>query len=348
MVTTALARLVTSRRVAIDGTFPFYDLPAFLRSLAPTRIDVCFHNAKQGSIIDLALTFPEENSVDSIALFKETLVRSEIDLDVDCIFPDEEASPFEDPEWSSVEIQPNVMVLPSGKPIAVTMPLLEIALELFRQAILTISDLCYKLRLERADPDPRSARELVPALAELQGKRGIPGLEDAVRLGFDLLRSGGWLCQERICIPRVTSALSRPRVETLIRERLKTRIGFIPDTLWNFQWDDGQAHLVNNLLQKKVAHLRKPDYLEQVFLRVLPSSPEHSVIIKSLEHARRVHGAACLQGDYAFISYAHINIDFVGILLKKLDIAGVRYWYDTSIPVGGRWDEELEDRIRNA
>jgi hypothetical protein len=349
METTVLARLMTSRRIAIDGTFPFYDLPAFLRSLSPTRIDVCFHkSAKQGSIVYLALTFPEGNSVDSISLFKETLVRSEIELDIDCIFSDEEASLFEDPDWTSVEIQPDVMVLPSGKQIAVTIPLLEIAVELFRQATFTVSDLCYKLRLERADPDPESARKLVPALAELQGKRGIPGLEDAVRLGFDLLRFGGWSSQERICIPRVTGALNRPRIETLIREHLKTLIGFIPDTLWAFQWNDDRTHLANNLLQKAVAQLRKSDFLEQLFHRVLPSVPNYSVIIKSLEDARRVHGAPCVQGDYAFVSYAHTNVDFVEILLKTLDIEGVRYWYDTSIPAGGRWDEELEDRIRNA
>ncbi len=348
METSVLARIETSRRIAVDNTFPFYDLPAFLESLSPSRIDVCFYQlAKQGTVIYLGLKFLEERSINSISLFKETLIRSEIELDVDCIFFEEE-SLFDRSEWISVEIQPDVMALPSGKQIAVTIPLLEIAIELFRQAALTDSDLCYKLRLEPTNPDPESARELVPALAELQGKKGATEIEGAVKLGFDLLRLGGWSCLEHICIPKNTASLNKPRLETLIRAHLKTMMGFIPDELWAFHWTNDLVQHTNNHLQQKVAQLRKPDFLEQLFHSVLPSAPNNSAILKSLENSRRVHATSCIEGNYAFISYAHINVDFVRILLQQLDAEGIRYWYDTSIPVGGTWDEELENRIRNA
>ena len=193
METTVLARLETSRQFAIDKTLPFYDLPAFLESLCPSKIEICFHRcAKQGSIIYLGLTFLEENSADSISLFKETLLRSEIELDIDCIFYHEAVTLFEGSEWLSVEIQPEVMALPSRKQIAFSISLLEVATELFRQAALTDTDLCYRLKLELTDPDLPRAKELVPALAELQDKHTMPSLEGAVRLSFNLLRSGGW------------------------------------------------------------------------------------------------------------------------------------------------------------
>jgi hypothetical protein len=134
----------------------------------------------------------------------------------------------------------------------------------------------------------------------------------------------------------------------MMREQLKSQFNFIPDSLWAFQWYDDPEFLETNVLQKKVAQLRSLDFLKQLFHLVLPSIPNNSVIIKSLESARCVHKTSCVQGNYAFISYAHNNIDFVRLLLQQLDIEGVRYWYDTSIPVGGLWDEELEEKIRNA
>jgi hypothetical protein len=348
METTVIARLETSKRFAIDKTFPFYDLPVLLESLCPNKIEVCFHKcAKQGSVIYLALTFPEKSSIDSISLFKETLLRSEIELDIDCVFYNEAVSQFEESMWLSVEIQPEVMALPSGKQIAVSISLLEAATELFRQAAFTDTDLCYRLKLELTEPDLTSAKELVPALAELQSKYTMPGLEDAVRSSFDLLRSGGWLCQEQICITRNTAISNRSRIENIMRTQLKSQISFIPDTFLIFQWSD-VANDISNILQKKVAQLRNSGYLKQLFHQILPSVRNISVIIKSLENARSVYKNSYTQGNYAFISYSHTNIDFVRLLLQQLDIERVRYWYDTSISVGSLWDESLEEKICSA
>lgn len=348
METTVLARLETSRRFAIDKTFPFYDLPAFLESLCPTKIEICFHKcAKQRSIIYLALTFPEKNSIDSISLFKETLIRSEIELDIDCIFYNGVETFFEESLWLSVQIQPEVMALPSGKQIAVSISLLDVATELFRQAVFTDSELCYRLRFELADPDLIGAKELVPAVAELQDKHTMPSLANAVRICFDLFRSGGWMCQEQISIPRNTAISNRDRIENLMRVQLKSQINFLPDTFLLFQWSDVEND-VSSTLQKKAAQLRNPMYFNQLFLKIIPSTPNDSLIIKSLESARSVHNTSYIQGNYAFISYSHTNLNFVKLLLHQLDVEKVHYWYDTSISVGSLWDESLEEKIRNA
>lgn len=350
-VNTLTARLITSRQIAIDKSFSFYDLPIFLKSLSPSRIDIGFQKSvRQGSIIYLTLYFPDDISTSSIALFKETLVRSEVELDIDCQFLDEKTSPCDILEWVSGAIEPDSMELPSGKKIAVTITLIDVAAELFRQATLLQTDLCYLVSLEQALPDPEDARKLVPSLAEIQGKRTTPiGLEDAVKLSFDLLRCGGWSSHEQICIPRNESALHRSRIEFLVRNHLNNSISFIPGQLLNFYWDDYPVlGLSQNQLQKKVARLRKPDFIDQIFHRLLPSNPNNSVITKSFEDTNRFHDSHHINGNYAFISYAHTNKDFVEFLLNTLNAKGVRYWYDSKIPTGSCWDEELECKIRNA
>jgi|GEM_PF-2673813 len=348
MKNTISAKIITTRRIVIDQSFPFYDLPSFLQSLSPTRIIICFHRSlERGSIIYLTLTFNEENATNSISLFKETLIRSELEIDVDCTFSDEEIDLFTSPEWLSVEIQPEAIALPSRKEIAVTVPLLDVAVELFHQATFTASDLCYKVILEPSYPDPESARKLIPALAELQGKRNIAGLENAVRLSFDLIRCGGWSCEEHICIPKSIDSVKRPQIEVLLHKYLNSSIGFLPDELLTLHWSDSKTNITNDTLQKKVARLRKQDFLEQLFFRVLPSTP-HTAIIESFRKACNVYGTECVRGDYAFVSYAHTNSDFVRLLLEKLGHEGVRYWYDSHITSGSIWDEELENRIRNA
>ena len=348
MSATVLARLSTPRRLVIDSPFPFYGLPTFLRSLSPLRIDVGFRRSSaQDSAVDLALTFNEASASDSIVLFKETLIRSEADLDFDCVFFRDTADQFEEAGWTCVEIQPDVLALPSGKEIAVTMPLLDVAVDLLRQAHIMDAELSYRATLERANPAPESARALVPALAELHGGRSIAGLEEAVREGFDLLRFGGWSARERICIPQGRAGLDQPWIESLIRQHLGVSVGFLRDELWSLRWDAAQSHRDKGVLQETVARLRNADFLDRLFHRVVPSDASQYVITKSLDEARRVRRDT-VRGDYAFISYAHTNAEFVKALLRELNTVGVRCWYDINIGAGSRWDEELEDRIRNA
>ena len=349
MENTITARLLTPYRFVVDEKFPFYDLPVFLKSLSPKRIEVCFYKSvKQEFVIYLALTFSTIESIESISIFKETLLRSEPELGIDCTFSSDKTFFFENLEWNSIQIQPDQMMLPSGNQIAITIPLIEVAINLFRQAIFTNSSLCYKLKLELATPDPENARKLVPALAELEVKRSIPALKEAVKLGFNLLSTGGWTSQEEICFPDFSGAFNQSRIEILIKDYIKTQIGFIPETVSFFQWNNDKTSSENNILQKKVSRLRKSDFLEKLFHSILPSDSSCSVIMKSLEDARRLHGSPSIQGDYAFISYSHVNLNFVNSLIRHLDTLGVRYWYDTKIPAGKRWDEELENKIRNA
>ena len=96
-----------------------------------------------------------------------------------------------------------------------------------------------------------------------------------------------------------------------------------------------------------MARLRNADFLDRLFHRIVPSDAGQYVITKSLDEARRIRRDV-VRGDYAFISYAHTNAEFFKILLRELNTVGVRCWYDINIEAGSRWDEELEDRIRNA
>lgn len=345
---TVCVRFLTPQRLAVDTLFPFYDLSALLRSFAPVMIDVAFTRlSAQHSAVDVAITFDEGLGSDAITMFKESLIRSEADLAFDCIFYQDAVTLFEDANRIAVEIQTDVLTLPSGKEMALPISLIDVAVDLLRQGGVMDSPLSYRVTLERAKPELDMAKTLVPALVELEKYPGVADLEKAVKSGFNLLRFGGWSARERISIPRIRASVDRPWIESLIRQHLNNASGFLPDELFSLSWDAAHPHSGERCLQQVVASLRAPDFLECLFQKIVPSDPSQNAIARSLSNVHDVRAGA-VRGDYVFISYARANSDFANTLMRRLDAADVHYWYDTEIQAGSRWDEELETRIRNA
>ena len=53
------------------------------------------------------------------------------------------------------------------------------------------------------------------------------------------------------------------------------------------------------------------------------------------------------QGDYIFVSYSHKDDELVFPILRKLQLAGCRIWYDEGIEVGENWRQILATKIQS-
>ena len=341
-------RLSTSRRIAIDSRFPFFDLPTLLKSLDPVWLRVEFRRVSaENSFVDFALEFAGSDAADATALLKETLIRSEAELEFDCEYIEENDELFDNAEWMYLGVWPEAMALPNGKTIAAAVSLLDVAVDVLRQAHATDTPLSYRVTLQKTQSEPELARKLVPALAEFQNERSESDLVHALRTSFDLLRQGGWSANEQLCVLRDRHDRDCGWIETLVRQNLQTSFGFVPSEMWIFRWDNDRKSLEPETFNERVSRLRARDWFDQLFNRIVPSDPGSLVITASLKRARRTHTVAN-QGDYAFISYAHLNVDFAKALMHRFEEARIRFWFDASIEPGARWDEELEERIRNS
>lgn len=348
MSATVRAVLSCSQRIGVDTSFPFFDLPQFLASLAPVRVDVSFGRlGVDKSIIDLEAEFDEPAAANSVALFKEVLIRSEVDLDLDCAFPPSGAAAAFDHDWASVHVQPEVACLTSGKALAVPLSLLSAAADILRQAHLTDSAVAYRVTLRKRSGKPELARLLVPALAELRrGQRAAGELEESVTEAVELVRSEGWSATEAIRLPTSGKARDQAWIETLIRNHLRRIAGFFPDDLLPLRWHSAYVNADGGTLQEIVARLRDGEFIGRLFERIVPSSATQRLLLACAAGARRTTRDPD-RGKYAFISYAHRDAAFVDPLLDALRKSGANYWVDTRIDPGQRWDETLEDRIRN-
>lgn len=348
MSTKVRALLTTAQRIGIDVAFPFGDFSTFLSSLSPDRIGIEFYCCDdQESIIELALEFDGSAASNSARVFKDALIRSEVKLGFDCLFLREGESISSEAGLVCVEIDPEVMCLPSGKEIAIAQPLLNAASDVLRQAHTTNSKICYSVDLKRTEGNPDYARALIPALAELRtGRYSVSSLEQSVSQAFDIARMGGWYARERICIPKSAAAKDEVWIESLVRHHLKGIESTLSDELVPLRWMPYTNVSQENTLQAFIGRLRHIDYLGHVFERIVPSDSVQHVLLRSLDQARRVRHNP-VNGEYAFVSYAHMNVDFVQGLLRRLEDVGIKYWCDKGLEPGSRWDEQLEDRIRN-
>lgn len=59
---------------------------------------------------------------------------------------------------------------------------------------------------------------------------------------------------------------------------------------------------------------------------------------------------AVYDGDkpYIFISYSHQDIEKVVSLIRKLQSLGFRIWYDSGVPAGSEWDEEIAAHLKRS
>lgn len=51
---------------------------------------------------------------------------------------------------------------------------------------------------------------------------------------------------------------------------------------------------------------------------------------------------------YIFVSYSHRDIEKVVKLIRKLSLLGFRIWYDSGVPAGSEWDEEIATHLKKS
>lgn len=334
----------------INATFPFADFVKFFNSLSPEKINLIFHySGYRDFTIDLELKFEGSTAFESANLFREVLIRSEADLNINCMLPrDTHLAPIYD-DWTCVEVKPDAACLQSNKEkeIAVILPLLNAASDILKQAHITGSEIIYSINLEQVERNHEARCRLVPALAEMEEKQLndkdlLKSLNESVRLA----NSGGWSARERIWTRERTTIQDKPWIEALIRLHLHKLAGFLPDELLPLCWNSPTSHTPKFTLQTFIGQLRHHDYLDKLFKTIVPSNQKQHVFTSYLTQVKRIKQPPT-RGNYAFISYTRLNLEFQRTFLKILDNARVRYWLDTSINPGLLWDEELENRILN-
>lgn len=340
------ARLDVARRMGVDASFPFGELASLISMLSPTRVEIAFHRREgEKSAVDLGIDF-EETSAASAMLVKEALIRCEAELDFDCTFPQGETVASSLADNICLEVRPDVACLPSRSEIAVSLPLVDAGRDVFRQAHLTHSQVSYHIELTRWAGDPQLARAVVPAVAQLRhGRRSTEALQTALEDALELLRAPGWSARERVCIPEAARLRDQGWIENIVRKHVRKIAGFLPDDLLSLNWGPAGEGFAARTLQQIVAGLRFDEYLEHVLNRLAPSGGGSRGLLASLHSAQRSARDPVL-GNYAFVSYAHRDSAFVNALVEALGKAGANCWIDSRIEAGARWDETLEDRIR--
>jgi TIR domain-containing protein len=347
MSSTVRAVITAPYALGFAQSFPLVDFGSFLESLTPLRVALTFQrrNARH-TVIEVNAEFDENATPASAALFKEVLIRAEPGLDFECAFPPAGAPTMYDEDWAALTVDPEPASLPSGKPVAVALPLLEGVPEIFRHAHLTNCIVAYRLALERHTGSREHARTLVPALAELaMGGCGLAGLDASLNHAASLLRGNGWSAVERICIPRSSRRRDSGWIEALVRKHLRNIATFADDELLPLKWDAPAITFASATLEQRVACLREDDFLSRVIEGIVPSTESSQVLVNCVRQtAGRTREPAT--GNYAFISYAHRDAAFANALLHELTSANASYWMDDRIDPGSRWDETLEERIR--
>jgi hypothetical protein len=346
MPETVRAVLTASARPGNPGGFPLYDLGPFIESLSPASAALCFQRRSAlESVLDIELEFNELTGAASAELFREVLIRIEPAVDFECSLPGPGVPTPYDEDWSALDVRPDVACLPSGKPLAVALPLLEAVPAVFRQADLTNSVIAYRVTLDRTIGSLAHARPLVPALAEVS-RRGIGDLEAPLSDAVRLLRGDGWSAHEQICMPAAARMRNGAWVEAILRKHLRQVAPFVPDDLLPLAWDAEARAPAEATLQEYVARLRDESFLTRMLGQIAAADSGPQLLMNG-RNAAIAASRSTSPGDYAFISYAHRNAAFVDSLVGALTSAGAKFWIDSGIDAGARWDETLEERIRN-
>jgi hypothetical protein len=326
--------------------FPFANFPEFLYSLCPLKITLAFEQCSDhsSSLIEIRLAFDKDKAKNLERVFRETLIRAEPNLELECNF--EICANNSDIEWSYIEIAPEPAALPSGKIIAVALPLSDIASKVLRQAHSSGNRIAYLLEFKKVEANMDCARRLIPAVAELRSfTTGAEAIEASISNSFESFKVDGWSVRERLCIDSADFLRESVWINNLIRRHLSHIVPFLPAELLPITWDGSpDAEILPT-----VAARRRPDnYLSAIFETITPSIGASQILSNSITRAKQAK-INSTRGDYVFISYAHKNsTDFIQPVTNFLSKFGIKYWYDQDFKTGVIWDEKLEEKIRHA
>ncbi len=324
-----------------ERTFQLRDLVNTVHAFEPERLELGFLlSTDGGATLNLACEFdpgpgPGSDEQERAQLLKENLLRADIAGRLDCVFVDDPGSVFPPMQSLSV-LLPDDAALQNGQWLALPLPLLDAAVDVFQHALANGFEVGYRIGLCQRPGDATLARRLAPALAELSTRGRRPDIEGAVRDAIGVVKDGGWWALESFLLPR--DAMNRAWLENLLQRRLKEAMPFFPGDYWAMRWDEAPPEGASADVQQA----RDASYPDLVLETIVPSQPDSPLPLAISRPAPAV------EGDYVFISYAHANRDYGMRLIDLLAASGVRVWYDNGIEPGTVWDEELERRIREA
>jgi TIR domain len=339
MVASVAARLGLQGRFT-EHSFRLSDLAATIHAFTPERFELAFHVSVTGeSTLFLECEFdPGPGLTDAqgrAELLKENLFRADVAGRLDCLFTDGSAAGFA--EVTSLSVQsPADAALQSGRWVALPLPLLDAAVDLFQHAQSNGFELGYRIRLHTRDGDAALARRLVPAAAELSARGHRPDLERALRETIGIVSDDGWTALESFFLPPTGG--SRTWVEKLVHRRLEAAMRFFPKDYWTMQWDGEPQQGASADVQQA----RDASYPDRVLETIVPSQADSPLPMAVSRPTPSV------EGNYVFVSYAHADRDYGLRLIDLLSASGVRVWWDKGIEAGTVWDEELERRVRDA
>lgn len=300
-----------------------------LGGMSPSGVTLCFRLVAGEASLLLECLFDGADSDLRCAVLRERLLRGEVLERFDCVLLSEAAA-VTAPQRTLRIVPPENAMLPSGSWIALPVTLLGVAADFFEDAFAHGYDAAYRIVLRRDGANRTLAKRLVKAVAETQARGSQHSLHEALSNGLGMLSRDGWLADESLLVPEAHAAVA----EALAERGLKRSYPFLPPALWTCRWDElpppGDTLLV---------HARRAEgFLHEALERLMPSLDD-----LPMPAARP---AAAVAGDYVFVSYAHTDRDYAAAVIGRLQRAGVRVWYDAGIEAGARWDEALEQRLR--
>lgn len=345
----------TVRAVLINASgglsaYPLIELAELITSLGPDNIVLAFYQGDHsGNLVGIKLTFVGDVDKCKTTIFRDALLHADIELGFEVVFPPEDAS-TQSQDYSFVSVTPLSAELPSGKPVAFSLPLLNAAIAVFRQANFLHIDVAYEVHLARRSSNIEAARSLIPALAELRAADRNPEVGDCLAHSIELARSNGWYALERLGIPSKRAPIDGAWVESMVKEHVRKLVPFLPGELIQLEWRHDAPTATELSIQEYIGQARTADYVERISESVSESLSASGrslagLLSASLLASKKRTTRTRVTADFAFISYAHSDIQLVASLAERVEQFNVHCWYDQRLTAGDIWDEELERRI---
>jgi hypothetical protein len=299
--------------------------------------------------LEAAFAAPAIDGVDFAQAFKRSVIRLEGESGYQAFWGRHAES--ETSNWSYLRpTQPDAH-LPSGKPIAFALPLAPVARRLFDQARVRDNMFSYRIELARVDRKPDLLRPLIPALAELQqGNERARELARGLRSLLELGQQEGWYAIETFgASPQ--DVYAKAWLEEAIVQDVTASTPLIQREAIDLSWSNNVSLHIPQDPQAYASGLRSRDYVQSVINSIGGTTGGERAphLFSSLSTLANVNARASSQvgHDYAFVSYARKDADFIGKVIQYFDRTGINYWHDDSIDPGNKWEEKLEERIAN-
>jgi TIR domain len=320
----------------VDQTYP--SNVVFEASVSPETGVIC----DLDTAFDSFTTTDVEGSADA---FRRAIVRLEGETGFQALWGAEARG--DRSSWTYLQPRVRDARLPSGKPLAFSLPMAPVARKLFRHARLHDATFSYRVELVRANPQPDRVRPLIPALAELQQRApSMTSVAEGLRNVLELARREGWRANESFGA-RSSENTVKPWLEEAVIQHVTETEPFLSRDLIEMTWLAREDLTVEAAdLDSFVLGLRPRGYSRTAIDSAsIESPPVQRTTLTSQGRARAF--AAGKGKPYIFLSYAHKNRDFAEVVMNFLGSAGASFWWDDGIEPGSIWDEALEERISN-